>query len=134
MHRVSYISKHARCILTASLLLSRSISAHLLSSLLIAIALFAMLLHVLHRRARSSLYLTSAPGSIAQIVSLTSHAGFGRKLFPYDNGEKLEEKLEGMRFSLDMRTGAILADEDDATLVNRNNSTSTVSLLGPKAN
>jgi len=66
---------------------------------------------VLNRRARRKLYLTTPPGSIAAIVSLTSRSGFGDLLLPYDDQQKISRKLQGLRFGLDARTGAIVADD-----------------------
>jgi len=68
-------------------------------------------LHVIHRRARKRLLLAAPPGSIASVVALTSRSGFGELLLPYDDEPTLEKKLEGLRFRLDRRTGAILAEE-----------------------
>jgi len=64
---------------------------------------------------RRKLLLTSAPGSIAATVALTSRSGFGELLHPYDDEGTITRKLSGLRFYLDQRTGAILADdaEDD---------------------
>jgi hypothetical protein len=62
---------------------------------------------------RCNLHLTAAPGTIASAVALTSHSGFGELLYPYDDDETLRQKLAHLRFSLDPRTGAIVADEFD---------------------
>jgi hypothetical protein len=51
-------------------------------------------------------------GSIAHIISVTAHARFGEKLYPYDDDETLALKLAGLSFGLDPRTGAIVADRD----------------------
>lgn len=65
----------------------------------------------MHIRKRRNLYLTTAPGTVASAVALTSHSGFGELLFPYDDENTIRAKLSHLRFSLDRRTGAIVADE-----------------------
>jgi hypothetical protein len=55
--------------------------------------------------------LTSRPGSIAAIVSLTARSGFGELLVPYDDDRSIAQKLEGLTFRIDRRTGAIVADD-----------------------
>jgi hypothetical protein len=71
-------------------------------------------LHVKHRRARSRLFLAHTPGSLASTVALTGRSGFGDLLVPYETDDTLAEKLEPLRFRLDERTGAVLADTDGA--------------------
>ncbi len=44
---------------------------------------------------------------------MTSHSGFGQLLVPYDSEKNIEDKLKGLRFRLDKRTGAIVAEDDD---------------------
>ncbi|CAL1702679.1 unnamed protein product [Somion occarium] len=85
-----------------------------LSVIFIVIGVLGIVLHTLHLRIRrrSGLYLTTEPGSIATSVALTSHSGFGQLLYPYDDRSMMQKKLQGFRFSLDKRTGAIVADED----------------------
>lgn len=60
---------------------------------------------------RRRLYLTTPPGKIATVVALTAHSGFGELLLPYDDEAAVRKKLEHLRFSLDRRTGAVVADE-----------------------
>ncbi len=55
--------------------------------------------------------LAAPPGSIASITALTARSGFGELLLPYDDEATLEKKLDGIKFRLDKRTGAIVADE-----------------------
>jgi len=86
--------------------------AHLLSTLLISIGIICLIVHILHKRSRRHLSLTSPPGSIAAIVSLTSRSGFGDLLLPYGNEERMTGTLAGLTFRLDIRTGAIVAEED----------------------
>ena len=69
-------------------------------------------IQLLHRRARRNLWLTSPPGSIGAIVSLTSRSGFGELLLPYDDERRMRDNLAGLTFHLDRRTGAIVAEED----------------------
>lgn len=68
-------------------------------------------MHLLHRHVRRKLYLTAAPGTVASTIALTSHSGFGELLYPYDDEKAIRAKLANLRFSLDGRTGAIIADE-----------------------
>ena len=42
---------------------------------------------------------------------MTAHSGFGELLYPYDDKATMRRKLANLRFSLDQRTGAIVADE-----------------------
>jgi hypothetical protein len=74
--------------------------------------LTGIVVHLINRRARRKLRLTAPPGSIAAIVSLTSRSGFGDLLLPYDDQESIKRKLAGLKFGLDPRTGAIVADDD----------------------
>jgi len=74
--------------------------------------IIGIFLHIIHRRARKRLLLAAPPGSIASVVALTSRSGFGELLLPYDDELTHEKKLEGLRFRLDRRTGAILAEEN----------------------
>ena len=69
-------------------------------------------MHNSHKHARRNLWLTARPGSIAASVALTSRSGFGELLLPYDDRATMSRKLTGLRFYLDQRTGAILADDD----------------------
>jgi len=84
--------------------------AHFLSLILATVGIFGVLLHIIHRRARENLLLAAPPGSIASVVALTSHSGFGELLLPYDDELTMKKKLDGLRFRLDGRTGAIVAD------------------------
>ena len=79
---------------------------------MIIVGFVGLVIHYLHRRARRRLWLTSPPGSIAAITSLTSRSGFGELLLPYDDERRMRDNLAGLRFRLDRRTGAIVAEED----------------------
>ncbi|KAJ7724441.1 hypothetical protein DFH07DRAFT_263372 [Mycena maculata] len=86
--------------------------AHALSVVLTLIGLSALFLHLAHSRQRRRFFLAASPGSIAHIIAMTAHARFGEKLYPYDSDETLARKLAGLSFSLDPRTGAVIADRD----------------------
>ncbi|KAK7020468.1 hypothetical protein R3P38DRAFT_1215233 [Favolaschia claudopus] len=86
--------------------------AHALTAVLVLIGLSASFLHIMHSRQRRGFFLAASPGSIAHIVSMTTHAKFGEKLYPYDDDQTLARKLAGLSFSLDPRTGAVVADRD----------------------
>ncbi|CAK5278238.1 unnamed protein product [Mycena citricolor] len=60
---------------------------------------------------KKEFFLASPPGSIATAVALTNRSGWGELLLPYDSPEVIEKKLHGLRFRLDKRTGAIVADD-----------------------
>jgi hypothetical protein len=87
------------------------LSAHGLAVILFCIGIIGLFVHISHRHARSNLWLTSRPGSIAAIVSLTARSGFGDLLVPYDSERSITAKLRGLTFRLDRRTGAIVADD-----------------------
>ncbi|KAJ7087860.1 hypothetical protein C8R44DRAFT_820004 [Mycena epipterygia] len=89
-----------------------ALPAHALVAVLLFIGLSALFLHIAHSRQRRHFFLTASPGSIAHIISMTAHARFGEQLYPYDNDETLARKLAGLSFSLDPRTGAVVADRD----------------------
>ncbi|TFY67392.1 hypothetical protein EVJ58_g1660 [Rhodofomes roseus] len=89
------------------------LAAHGLAAVLLTVGIVGMIVHLLHRHARRDLYLTAPPGSIGASMALAFHAGFGASLTPYDDGESIGRKLRSMRFSMDRRTGAILAEEID---------------------
>lgn len=78
---------------------------------LLVIGITGLAVHLIHSRVRRLLHLTAPPGSIAGIVSLTSRSGFGELLLPYDTEASMKKKLKELRFTLDPRTGAIVADE-----------------------
>ncbi|PPQ83480.1 hypothetical protein CVT24_005667 [Panaeolus cyanescens] len=86
--------------------------AHALAIILILTGIIGTSLQVVSRKQRKKLMLAAPPGSIAAVVSLTSRSGFGDLLLPYDDEKTLERKLRGLRFRLDQRTGAIVADDD----------------------
>ncbi|KAF8131280.1 hypothetical protein K438DRAFT_1999034 [Mycena galopus ATCC 62051] len=106
--------------------------AHILSFLLFASGFVGVFLQLINRRQRRNLFLAAPPGSVATALALTSRSGFGDLLLPYDDVLTIEKKLDGLRFRLDKRTGAILADDyepmgDDAT---RGPDDAMMSLLG----
>jgi hypothetical protein len=75
--------------------------------------------------------LTSPPGTIASIVALTAHSGFGELLLPYDDTATMRRKLAGLRFRLDQRTGAIVAEEaNEGEYVRMGPDDTKMSLLG----
>jgi hypothetical protein len=78
---------------------------------LFLIGAVGLAIHFVHRSLRREIILAVQIGTIAGVVSLTARSGFGELLFPYDTIEMMDKKLEGLRFTLDRRTGAILADE-----------------------
>ncbi|KAJ6589046.1 hypothetical protein B0H19DRAFT_1102703 [Mycena capillaripes] len=89
--------------------------AHILAFLLFASGFLGVFLHLISRRQRRNLFLAAPPGTIAGAVALTSRSGFGDLLLPYDDITTIEKKLDGLRFRLDKRTGAILADDYEPT-------------------
>ncbi|KAG2354931.1 hypothetical protein BDR07DRAFT_1493874 [Suillus spraguei] len=105
-----------------------ALPAHLLSLLFICVGITSLIVHILHRRSRKNLWLTSPPGSIAAIVSLTSRSGFGDLLLPYDDVPRMKSNLAGLTFRLDKRTGAIVAEEDSGMV----NTSDNTALLGGK--
>ncbi|KAG2072503.1 hypothetical protein BDR04DRAFT_1230480 [Suillus decipiens] len=105
-----------------------ALPAHLLSLLFICVGITSLIVHILHRRSRKNLWLTSPPGSIAAIVSLTSRSGFGDLLLPYDDVSRMKSNLAGLTFRLDKRTGAIVAEEDSGMV----NTSDNTALLGGK--
>lgn len=105
-----------------------TLPAQLLSMLFICIGITSLIVHVLHKRSRRNLWLTSPPGSIAAIVSLTSRSGFGDLLLPYDDVSRMKSNLAGLTFRLDKRTGAIVAEEDFGVV----NTSDNTALLGSK--
>lgn len=89
-----------------------------LSAIFFIVGTIGLVLHAFHLRIRrkAGLYLTTNPGNIATSIALTSYSGFGQLLYPHDSRDTMLEKLEGFRFSLDKRTGAIIANEKDIDL------------------
>ena len=85
--------------------------AHIFAFILILTGVIGTFLQVVGRRRRRRLLLSAPVGSIASTIALTSRSGFGELLLPYDDELTLEKKLDGLRFRLDKRTGAIIADE-----------------------
>ncbi|EKM82087.1 hypothetical protein AGABI1DRAFT_55238 [Agaricus bisporus var. burnettii JB137-S8] len=85
--------------------------SRILSICLVLVGLSGLIVHIINYRQRRRLLLTTPPGTIASITALTVRSGFGNLLLPYDNTKELDKKLKGIRFRLDKRTGAIVADE-----------------------
>ncbi|KAH8826757.1 hypothetical protein DL96DRAFT_1604192, partial [Flagelloscypha sp. PMI_526] len=92
------------------------IPGHFLAILLFSIGFVGIFVHLTFRRYRNQLHLYAPPGTIAHTVALTAHSGFGQLLVPYDTPEQMLERLKGLKFTLDKRTGAIVADEDLADI------------------
>lgn len=90
---------------------SSPLPAHFLAITLILTGFIGIFIQVISRNQRKQLLLAVPPGSIASIIALTSRSGFGELLLPYDDELTLKKKLGGLRFRLDKRTGAIVADE-----------------------
>jgi hypothetical protein len=86
---------------------------------LILTGFIGIFLQVISWHKRKHLLLAAPPGSIASTIALTSRSGFGMRLVPYDDERELKEKLDGLRFRLDKRTGAILADEIESPRLTR---------------
>ncbi|KAJ6510493.1 hypothetical protein C8R45DRAFT_390392 [Mycena sanguinolenta] len=110
--------------------------AHILAFFLFASGFVGVFLQLINRRQRRNVFLAAPPGSVAASLALTSRSGFGDLLLPYDSIATIEKKLDGLRFRLDKRTGAILADDyepmgDDST---RGPDDAMMSLLGPGYN
>jgi hypothetical protein len=82
-----------------------------LAALLILTGIVGIYLHAVNRRQTKNIHLAVLPGTIAGTVSLTSRSGWGELLTPYDDILVLEQKLDDLRFTLDKRTGAIIADD-----------------------
>ena len=80
--------------------------------MLILTGVIGVFLQVINLQRRKQLLLGAPPGSIATAIALTSRSGFGELLLPYDDEVTLQKKLEGLRFRLDKRTGAIIAEAE----------------------
>ncbi|OCH83681.1 hypothetical protein OBBRIDRAFT_799665 [Obba rivulosa] len=76
--------------------------AHALATILLCVSVSGIILHLLHRYERRKLYLTAPPAY---------HSGAGDLLVPYEDEQGMLRRLAGMRFRLDRRTGAIVAEE-----------------------
>jgi len=94
-------------------------SAHMLTAILILVAISGTAVHIIHRRQRKRLYLASRPGSMAHYMSLLSHPEFAALLAnkgdanlgsvaPLDSARTMRRKLEGVRFMLDEHTGGLV--------------------------
>ncbi|KAG7085686.1 hypothetical protein E1B28_003231 [Marasmius oreades] len=87
------------------------IPGHTLAIFMMLIGFLGLFVQLLHRRQRKRLFLAAPPSTMAAVMALSSHSGFGQLLMPYDNEETLRAKLSNLRFRLDRRTGALVADE-----------------------
>ncbi|KAJ3997251.1 hypothetical protein F5050DRAFT_1446459 [Lentinula boryana] len=83
---------------------------HALALFLFFIGFVGVFLHIISRRQRRGLYLSTPPGTIAATIAMSAHSGFGELLMPFDDEKTLERKLSDLRFSIDKRTGAIVAN------------------------
>ncbi|TDL20471.1 hypothetical protein BD410DRAFT_872067 [Rickenella mellea] len=102
----------ANLILLRPRLSVEKLAAYGLSTILITVGIMGLSLVTWFRHERKRIYLHAFPGSIAAALALTSRSGFGELLVPYDTRWTMKTKLDGLRFSLDSRTGAIIADDD----------------------
>ncbi|KAF5347802.1 hypothetical protein D9756_010270 [Leucocoprinus leucothites] len=107
-----------------------SLPGHLLAILLLSIGIVGVFVRIINHRQRRNLILAAPPGSIASITALTARSGFGELLLPYDNALQLERKLEGIKFCLDKRTGAIVADDASEGVPGMGRDDAMLSLLG----
>ncbi|KAJ7034666.1 hypothetical protein C8F04DRAFT_1182944 [Mycena alexandri] len=89
--------------------------AHILAFLLFASGFLGVFLQIINRRQRRNLFLAATAWVNRGCSRLTSRSGFGDLLLPYDDITTIEKKLDGLRFRLDKRTGAILADDYEPT-------------------
>ncbi|KAL0576640.1 hypothetical protein V5O48_005340 [Marasmius crinis-equi] len=87
------------------------IPGHGMALNMVIIGVIGLIVQLVHRQQRKRLFLAAPPGTIASVMALSSHSGFGQLLMPYDNEENFAHKLSGLRFRLDRRTGALVADE-----------------------
>ncbi|KIY62821.1 hypothetical protein CYLTODRAFT_473525 [Cylindrobasidium torrendii FP15055 ss-10] len=82
-----------------------ALPAHALAVLLLLIGIVgAVLQFVNYRRPQ----VVGPLGGIAAVVARTAHAGWSRRLWPGDTAKDAKRKLEGLRFGVDPRTGAIV--------------------------
>lgn len=112
----------------------RALATYGLAAILFIVGISGLALVAWFRHERKRIYLHAFPGSIAATLALTSRSGFGELLIPYDTEYSMKTKLDGLRFSLDSRTGAIIADddgmEDPEITIGRERRESKMSLLG----
>ncbi|KAK7036712.1 hypothetical protein VNI00_011377 [Paramarasmius palmivorus] len=108
------------------------IPGHVLALIMFLIGCIGIFLHIIHRRQRKGLFLAAPPGTIAAIMSITSHSGFGQLLMPYDKEDTMRDKLSELRFRLDRRTGALVADDAPVSLksMKQNRDEAMQALLG----
>lgn len=111
-------------------------AGHLISTLLLLVAVSGAIIHYLHRQGRQGLYLASYPGSMAHYMSLLSHAhitsatatkydyddnddatvvGESGVVGPLDSEETMKKKLKGMRFELDNTYGTLVKVPNEPT-------------------
>ncbi|TDL20468.1 hypothetical protein BD410DRAFT_805027 [Rickenella mellea] len=124
----------ANLILLRPRLFVEALATYGLAAILFTVGLSGLALVAWFRHERKRIYLHAFPGSIAATLALTSRSGFGELLIPYDTEYSMKTKLDGLRFSLDKRTGAIIADddgmEDPEITIGRERRESKMSLLG----
>ena len=103
--------------------MASNLPGHLLAIHLIVVGVVTLVVQLIQRRRRPSLLLAAPPGSIASTAALTAHSGFGTMIYPHDNHQAIAKKLSPLRFRLDQRTGAIVAedapDDEDAISLRR---------------
>ncbi|KAF9267207.1 hypothetical protein L218DRAFT_955685 [Marasmius fiardii PR-910] len=97
-------------------LVINTIPGHALAITMMLIGIIGLFVQIVHRRQRKQLFLAAPPGTIAATMALSSHSGFGQLLMPYDNEETLYKKLSNLRFHMDKRTGALVADDQPPSM------------------
>ncbi|KAF7366283.1 hypothetical protein MSAN_00884500 [Mycena sanguinolenta] len=104
--------------------------AHILALLMIISGILGLALQLIGRWQRRNIFLAAPPGSIAAALALTSRSGFGELLLPRDDIAMIEKKLDKLRFRLDKRSGAIVADDYEEDDWMRGRKDAMMSLLG----
>jgi hypothetical protein len=85
------------------------VAVHLISVILIVVAVAGIFVQIFHRRSRQQLSLPHIPGTIASAISFSA----GSNLVKLLNNEKGVNALSDARFRIDPRTMQILLEGDE---------------------
>ncbi|CAK5276022.1 unnamed protein product [Mycena citricolor] len=88
-------------------------AVHVLTVLLILLAIAAAFIHIVHRWERQDLNLLHQPGTIASAVSIGADTGMGQLLAQHRHAEDIQQVLRDKRFRIDPFSNKIVMDGEE---------------------
>lgn len=82
-------------------------AVHVLAVLCILTGISLAVIFYLHAQQRRSLHLADRPATLGVAAALLSRSRVSQFLNPRDTNKEIEAKLAGMKFGIDLETGAV---------------------------